>query len=186
MLLAAAVVAAVLSAVTGQGAATAAGADTWDPRYPCANGAFDLGSLTSQPAEPPEDPTATIVSLYGSLTCDVPVTDAKYALAVYPAGTAFGEVNTAVAVLPYESTKGPQTFRVEGGITALRGVAVCVAADTDLRIACVELTVKLPGVAGSVSARDVAVSDPLVDRPLFISSRDIDPSCGTCWRMKKP
>lgn len=186
MLLVAAVVATVLSAVAGPGAASAAGADTWDPRYPCATGAFDLGSLTSQPAEPPEDPSVTIVRLYGSLTCDVPVTGAKYALAVYPPGVPFGVVNTTVAVLPYEATKGPQAFRVDGGITPLQGVAICVAADTDLRIACVELSVKMSGIAGSVSVRDVAVSDPLVARPLLISGRDIDPSCGTCWRMEKP
>jgi hypothetical protein len=185
MLLVAAV-AAILSVVTAQGAASAAGADTWDPRYPCTSGAFDLGSLTSQPAEPPMDQALTIVRLYGSLTCDVPVPGAKYALAVYPVGAAFGVVDTAVAVLPYEPTKDPQTFRVEGGISPQQGVAVCVASDVDLRIACVEVRVKMSGIVGSVSARSLAVSDPLVTRPLLISSRDVDPSCGTCWRMKKP
>ncbi len=206
MPLVAAVVAAVLSAVTSQGTATAtatatgtatatatgtaagtaAGADAWDPRYPCAGGAFDLGSLTSQPAEPPEDPAVTSVTLNGSLTCEVPATGAKYALVVYPSGMPFGVVNTTVAVLPYETTKDPQPFRVTGGVTAQQDIAICVAADTDLRIACVELSVKLSGAGGYVSAREVATSDPLVDRPLLISSRDIDPSCGTCWRLKKP
>lgn len=178
--------AAVLAAAPREARAAADEFDDWNPRYRCGAGAFDLTTVTSQTGAPWN---MIGVSVQGALTCEVPLNDptsARFALAVYWVGSAYGTIDVRRGLLPYASKSGPHPFRVNGEVTITRSAAVCVLSDIDLRLACVLFSANIHGSGGAIVARSIPTSDALVTRPLRHPDSGTSPGCTTCWRIERP
>jgi hypothetical protein len=185
--LAGVVVAVAVLAATAQGVSAApatSGAKAADrgwEKYPCDAAAFLVDAVDTSWS--PDQPDVLAVRAPGEVACGVPKPGPRYAFAIFWVGTPLGYINLQTASLQYGPT-APSPFLAIGGVRVGQPAAICVVADTYVRLAC--LYIQAPGRATGLAVRALPTSDPIVTGPVLITRRTNDPSCATCWTSIDP